>query len=232
MRIESTTPTNRSDWIVLSGMSLPCVVGIHDWERRKPQVLVAEIGMALDLDEAASGDLAASVDYAAMLDQVELIALHGRWRLLESMVATLARHLLSQPAHGEARAQVDWVRIKVTKPDIFGGRAVPSVELLRDQAWRRQRRFSRSGHDGVKIESLTETPDTGAYHVSLEPGAAWPLLELSTAQSVAGTLSLDERRLAVGERFSAPGILRADQGHGARVVVIGPRGIRQEASHV
>jgi hypothetical protein len=43
---------------------------------------------------------------------------------------------------------------------------------------------------------------------------------------------LNERHLAVGERFSAPGILRADQGQGARVVVIGPKGFRREASHV
>jgi hypothetical protein len=45
------------------------------------------------------------------------------------MVAAMARHLLSQPAPGEARAQIDCDRIKVTKPDIFGGRAAPSVEL-------------------------------------------------------------------------------------------------------
>ena len=197
MTIKFRTSLPRRDWIVLSGMSLPCVLGLHDWERRGPQALVAEVGMALDLDEAAGGDLSASVDYAAVLNQIGFIAVHGRWRLLwNTMVTAMARHLLSRPAPGEERAQVDCVRIKVTKPDIFEGRAVPSVELLRDRAWLDQRPLTCSDREGVTVDSLTETPETGAYHVSLEPGAEWPLLDLSTAQSIAGTLSIDDRRSA------------------------------------
>ena len=126
MTIDFRKSLPRRDWIVLSGMSLPCVLGLYEWERRSPQALVAEVGLALDLDEAAGGNLSASVDYAAVLNQIGFIAVHGRWRLLESMVTAMARHLLSRPAPGEARAQVDCVWIKVTKPDIFGGRAVPA----------------------------------------------------------------------------------------------------------
>jgi FolB domain-containing protein len=232
MTIESKISADRRDWIVLSGMSLPCVLGIHDWERRSPQALVAEAGLALDLDEAAGGDLSASVDYGTVLDQIGFIAVHGRWRLLESMVATIARHFLSRPAPGEARAQIDCVRIKVTKPDIFGGRAVPSVELLRDRAWLGRRPLARSDHEGVKVESLAETPDTDAHHVSLEPGAEWSLPDLSTAQAIAGALSIDDRRLAPGERCVAPNVLRADQGQRARVIVVGPRRVPREGDHV
>jgi dihydroneopterin aldolase len=233
MTTESKTSLSRRDWIVLSGVSLPCVLGLGDRERRAPQALVAEVGLALDLDEAAGGDLSASVDYAAVLDQIGLLAVHGRWRLLESMVAAMARHLLSRSAPGEARAQVDCVWIRVTKPDIFGGRAVPSVELLRDRAWLDQRRLTCSYREGVTVESLTEAPDTGAYHVSLEPGAEWPLPDLSTAQSIAGTLSIGDRRLVPGERCTAPNILRADQGQPARVVVVGRRRVPgEEGSHV
>jgi FolB domain-containing protein len=232
MTIELRNPLPRRDWIRLSGMSLPCVLGLDDWERRGPQPLVAEVGMALDLDEAAGGDLSASVDYAAVLNQIGFIAVHGRWRLLESMVAAMARHLLSRPAPREARAQVDCVWIKVTKPDILGGRAVPSVELLRDRAWLDQRPLSCSDHEGVTVYSLTETPETGAYHVSLDAGAEWPLLDLSTAQSIAGALSIDDRRLAPGERCVAPSVLRADQGECARVVVVGPRRVPREGRHV
>ena len=220
----------RSDWIVLSEMSVPCVIGLHEWERRNPQALVAEVGMALDLDESASGDLSASVDYAAVLSQVELIALHGHWRLLESMASAMARHLLSRPDPGEARAQVEWVRIKVTKPDIFGGRAVPSVEIRRDRAWLGQRCLAHMDREGVKVESLTDAPDTGAYHVSLEPGVAWLLPGLSTAEVVAGALGCDGRRLVPGDRCGAPGILRSDAR--ARVVVVGPRPPLRKGAHV
>ena len=232
MIIESGTSPNRRDWIVLSGMSIRCVFGLYDWEQQSAQALVAEIGMALDLDEAADGDLSASVDYAAVLDQIGFIAAHGRWRLLESMAATMARHLLSRPAPGEARAQVDCVRIKVTKPDIFEGRAAPSIELSRDRAWLDEHRLDCSDHGGVTVESLTETPDTAAYLVSLEPGAEWALFDLLTAQSIAGTLSIDDRRLAPGDRCVAPNVLRADQRQGGRVVVVGPRRYPPEAIHV
>jgi FolB domain-containing protein len=232
MTIPPVTSSRRRDWIVLSRISMRCVLGLHDWERRNAQALVAEVGMALDLDEAAGGDLSASVDYAPVLEQIGFIAAFGRWRLLESMVAAMARHLLSQPAPGEARAQVDCVRIKVTKPDIFGGRAAPSVELSRDRAWLGRHRLSRSNHGGVTVESLTDAPETGAYHVSLEAGAEWPLLDHSTAQSIAGAVSLDDRRLAPGERCTAPSTLRADQHQRARVVVVGPRCVPREGSHV
>lgn len=158
MTIELRESLPRRDWIVLSEMSLSCVVGLHDWERRNPQGLIAEVGMALNLDDAAGGDLSASVDYASVLNQIGFIVVHGRWRLLESMVAAMARHLLSRPAPGEERAQVDCVWIKVTEPDIFGGRAVPSVEVLRDRAWLAQRPLTCSDHEGVAVDSLTETP--------------------------------------------------------------------------
>ncbi len=144
----------------------------------------------------------------------------------------MARHLLSQPAPGEARAQVEWVRIKVTKPDIFGGRAVPGVELLRDRAWLGQRCLAHTDRGGVNVESLTEAPDTGAYHVSLEPGSAWQVLELATAEVVAGARGCEDRRLVPGDRCGAPGILRADQGEWARVVVVGPRPPLREGAHV
>jgi len=232
MTIESETSPSRRDWIVLSGMSMRCVFGLYDWERQSSQALLAEVGMALDLDEAAGGDLSASVNYAAVLDHLAFIAIHGKWRLLESMAAAMARHLLSQPAPGEGRAPVDCVRIKVTKPDIFEGRAAPSVELLRDRAWLEQHRLIRSDHGGVTVESLADTPDTAAYHVSLEPGAEWELFAHSTAQSIAGTLGVDDHLLAPGDRCTAPKVLRADQRQGARVVVVGPRRVPGEGSHV
>jgi FolB domain-containing protein len=232
MTIDSDISGSRRDWILLSGISMHCVLGLHDWERRAAQALVAEVGMALDLDEAAGGDLAASVNYAAVLDQIGFIAVHGKWRLLESMVAAMARHLLSQPAPGEARAQIDCVRIKVTKPDIFGGRAAPSVELSRDRTWLGRRLLARSEHGGVTVTSLTDAPDTGAYHVSLEPGAEWRLFDDSAVQSIAGTLSIDDRRLVPGERCMAPNVLRADKRQRARVVVVGPRCDPWEDSHV
>src|SRR5579871_1397823 len=94
------------DWIHLKRFSFPCVLGIFDWEQKKPQTLSVEISMGLDLQGAADGTLARSVNYAATLEHVRFIAEHGRWRMLESMATAMARHLLALPAAGEERAQV------------------------------------------------------------------------------------------------------------------------------
>src|SRR5262245_24260481 len=95
------------DWVVLSGMSFPCLIGVLDWEQERAQALSAEIALALDLDGAAGGDLGASVNYAEVLEEVQFIAREGRWRLLESMATAMARHLLAPPSPAQARAQVE-----------------------------------------------------------------------------------------------------------------------------
>ena len=128
--------------------------------------------MGLDLDPAAGGILAKSVNYAATLEQVQFIAEHGRWRMLESMGTAMARLLLSPPAPGEGRAQVEHVVVLLSKPVVFEGRAVPSVELRRARAWCDLMTVPASDR-GVRIEVLNESIESGAYRVHLEPGADW-----------------------------------------------------------
>lgn len=167
--------TGNADWVSLSKVSLsfPCVLGLSDWERRETQTLELELAMSLDLDDAAGGDLRRSVDYAAALDHVQFIAVQGRWMLLESMAAAMARLVLAPPAEGERRAQVRCVLVRLRKPDVFGGRAVPSVEIQRDEAWFDARELSNPALAPARIEILQETPQTGAYRIHLPPGARW-----------------------------------------------------------
>jgi FolB domain-containing protein len=164
-----------ADWLSLSKISLsfPCVVGLTELEQRGTQTLELELAMNLDLDAAASGDLRRSVDYAAALDHVQFIAQRGRWMLLESMAAAMARLVLAPPAAGEKRARVRSVVVRLQKPDVFGGRAVPSVEIQRDQDWYESRELVGSPADKTRIEVLLETRHTGAYRIHLAPGARW-----------------------------------------------------------
>src|SRR5690242_16053004 len=144
--------SRNADWVSLTKVELafPCVLGVTEWERRETQTLELELAMNLDLDDAAGGDLWRSVDYAAALDHVQFIAQHGRWLLLESMAAAMARFILAPPAAGERRAQVRSVVVRLRKPDVFGGSAVPSVEIQRDAAWYDARELP--GMDPVRVE--------------------------------------------------------------------------------
>ena len=186
--------TKNADWVSLSKVSLsfPCVLGLSEWERRETQTLELELAMSLDLDDAAGGDLGHSVNYAAALDQVQFIAQHGHWRLLESMEAAMARLVLSPPAAGERRAQVRSVVVRLRKPDVFGGRAVPSVEIQRDADWYEMRDLSGALAGGARIEVLQETPQTGAYRIHVPPGAQWVAPNGAMLQVISGRALTDD----------------------------------------
>jgi FolB domain-containing protein len=182
------------DWIYLSKVSLsfPCVLGVLDWERREAQTLELELAMNLDLDRAAAGDLGRSVDYSAVLDQVQFIAQHGRWLLLESMAAAMARLVLAPPAPGEPRAQVKGVLVRLRKPDVLRGRAIPAIEIRRDDAWYRTEEIALPELAPARIEVLQETRQTGAYRIHLPPGVRWVVPSKMAVQIVAGRVALLE----------------------------------------
>jgi FolB domain-containing protein len=180
------------DWIYLSKVSLsfPCVLGVHEWERREAQTLELELAMNLDLDSAAAGDLGRSVDYSAILDQVQFIAQHGRWLLLESMAAAMARLVLAPPAPGEPRAQVLAVLVRLRKPEVLRGRAIPAIEIRRDMDWYRTEELALTSLNPARVEILQETRQTGAYRIHLPPGARWLVPSKMAVQVVAGRLAL------------------------------------------
>jgi FolB domain-containing protein len=186
--------TDPPDWIFLSKVSLafPCVLGVHDWERRQEQTLELELAMNLDLDRAAAGDLGRSVDYSAILDQVQFIAQHGRWLLLESMAAAMARLVLAPPAPGEPRAEVRGVLVRLRKPDVLRGRAIPAIEIRRDHDWYRTEVLELPEAAPARVEILQETKQTGAYRIHLPAGSRFVVPEKMAVQIVAGRVALLE----------------------------------------
>lgn len=166
-------PAPHLDWIRLESLSFPCILGIYGWEQTRPQSLELEIALGLDLDGAMAGDLEQSVNYVDVLERIQFIAQEGRWQLLESMAAAMARHLLMPPAPGEQRATLQAVRIRLRKPQVLQGRGVPGVDLQRDAAWCRET-LPRPGHLGeALVQPLLVTPHSGAYHVRIPGGASW-----------------------------------------------------------
>jgi len=193
-----TTTKIDHDWIHLEGFSFPCILGLLDWEQHTSQTLSIELSMGLDLDPAAAGDLARSVNYAATVDQVQFIAEHGHWRMLESMGAAIARLLLAPPALGEARSQVMRAVVRLRKPDVFRGRAVPSIEIRRDRAWCELALLPVSS-SGARVEILQESVESGAYRVHLDEDSAWtPPPEMACAV-ISGRVRNGSDELGSGE---------------------------------
>ena len=210
----------QADWITLSKIGFPCIVGLYEDEQKTPQRLELELAMGLDLDLAAGGELAHSVHYVAALDQVQFIAEEGRWRLLESLAAAIARHLLRKPAATEGRAAIERVRVRVSKPTYLQGRALPAVEIQREQ-----------GSVGVDVEApgpnalvvyeLLTTKQSGAYHVDLGAGATFAVPDSMSAFVLGGTLAKQgEPGLSRGGIARGGEVVSADAA-GARLLVVG-----------
>lgn len=174
-----------SDWIYLGKIKFPCIVGLYEDEQRTPQALAVELGMGLDLDAAAGGDLTQSVHYVAALDQVQFIAQEGRWRLLESLAAAILRHLLRAPAPGEGRAAIERLKVRVSKPGYLKGRAIPTVELVRERAWCGAEPTAPAAA-AVSVHPLTLTRQSGAYHVDLGAGSTFEVPDGMNAFVLAG----------------------------------------------
>jgi FolB domain-containing protein len=178
----------QADWITLSKIGFPCIVGLYEDEQRTPQRLELELAMGLDLDRAAGGDLAHSVHYVAALDQVQFIAQEGRWRLLESLAGAIARHLLRPPAPTEGRAAIERVRVRVSKPVYLKGRALPAVEIQREKSWVGAEPATPRSHE-LWVHELLTTKQSGAYHVDLGAFATFTVPDSTSVFVLGGALS-------------------------------------------
>ncbi len=209
-----------ADWIYLSKVAFPCIVGLYEDEQRTPQALEVELGLGLDLENAAGGDLSKSVHYVAALDQVQFIAEEGRWRLLESLAAAIARHLLRAPAAGEGRVGLDRVKVRVGKPGYLRGRALPSVEITRERSWLRAEAPS-PGVGSTRVHALQLTPQSGAYHIDFGAGSSFEVPDSTSAHVLSGKLSRPD-----GSELARGGVLRSGErveggSSGARLLLVG-----------
>jgi len=203
-RDDPASLTESDDWIVLSKHSFPCILGIFDWEQREPQTLEVELAMNLPLGPAAAGDLRHSVNYGETLEQVEFIAQKGKWQLLESMAAAIAKHVLATPSPSEARAQVQALRLRLSKPEVFRGRAVPSVDIRRSRNWAAQQNATRL-FGGLDLTILNETPRTGAYHIDFPTPREWQSPPRMAIHVVTGAVRLGNQEHGAGKALEPNG---------------------------
>lgn len=161
------------DFIELRDIEVQCVVGLYPHERQIPQPLRLEVSMGLDtLPAARKESLSASVDYAAIAGQLRFLLESCRFGMLETAAHALAAYLLAPPALGERRAQIECVRIRLEKPRVLAGIAVPSLTI------ERERGFASVTHEdkpfGV-VDVIHETRDAGIYRLNITPGKSIPL---------------------------------------------------------
>jgi dihydroneopterin aldolase len=156
------------DLIGIRGLEVNCVVGVYPDERDTPQPLLVEVEMRLDTEKAAVDErLRATVDYAAIAAQIRFLLESCRFHLLETAAHVLCRYLLLPPTQGEGRAQIDEVKIRLSKPGALEGKAVPTVSIDRPFEWAR---LNSENRDFGTVDIVFEIGDTGIYRLNLAPG--------------------------------------------------------------
>ncbi len=150
-----------------------CVVGVYPHERGTPQPLRVDLYLELDTRTAAERErLRDSVDYAAVAGQLAFLLGACRFGMLETAAHALARYLLLPPAPGERRAQIEVLRLRLTKPSALQGQALPSLEITRDASdFTLKTEQSKFG----SVDVVFETRDASTYRLNIAPGRCIPL---------------------------------------------------------
>ncbi len=95
------------DQIALRGLRVRGHHGVLDSERRDGQEFLVNAVLWLDITAAAAGDdLALTVDYAALADQLAAIVAGPPVRLIETLAQRLADAAMAQPLVREAEITV------------------------------------------------------------------------------------------------------------------------------
>jgi dihydroneopterin aldolase len=99
------------DIVFIHGLRVYCIIGIHDWERTRPQPVVLDLEMGTDIRPAAhSEDITQALDYDAISKDLCAFIKLSQCRLLETLAEQIAQRLLTQFG-------VPWLRLKLSKPD-------------------------------------------------------------------------------------------------------------------
>jgi len=103
-----------TDYVSIRDLSVPAVIGVHDWEREVEQTLLISVDMAADVRKAAASDnLADALDYSAVASTITAVVRGGRFRLIETAAERVAERLL-------ADFPVTWLRLELRKPITAG----------------------------------------------------------------------------------------------------------------
>lgn len=116
------------DRVFLRGLSVECIIGFIDWERRVKQTVVVDLEIPVDCRRAARTDeVAETVDYKAVAKRVIAFVEESDFKLVETLAHRMAMLVLEE-------FSLQWVRISVNKPGAIRGSRDVGVCVERTRA--------------------------------------------------------------------------------------------------
>jgi dihydroneopterin aldolase len=88
-----------TDYVSIRDLSVPAVIGVHDWEREVEQTLLFSVDMVPETADvrkaAASDNLADALDYSAVASAIAAVVRDGKFHLIETAAERVAERLLT-----------------------------------------------------------------------------------------------------------------------------------------
>jgi len=115
------------DTIFLRGLEARGIIGIEEWERRKPQTIRVTLEMACDANlPAAEDDIEKALNYKTIAKQILQHIEESSYFLIETLAVRLAEMI--QRDHG-----VTWLRMRVSKPGAIRFSENVGIEIERGE---------------------------------------------------------------------------------------------------
>ena len=112
MPSKTSSPT---DVIFLTGLTVDCIVGIWDGERRVKQKIVLDLEMAADVRRAAASDsIEDTLDYKKVTKRLLGFVGESQYQLVETLAERVAEIVVTEFG-------VPWVRVRLNKQGAIRG---------------------------------------------------------------------------------------------------------------
>jgi 7,8-dihydroneopterin aldolase/epimerase/oxygenase len=116
------------DKIFLSALSVECIVGIWEWERRVKQTVIIDLEMATDIRRAAASDrIEDTIDYKRVAKRLLAFVGESQFNLVETLTEQIARVVVTEFA-------VSWVKVRLNKQGAIRGARDVGIEIERRAA--------------------------------------------------------------------------------------------------
>jgi len=116
------------DKIFLSALSIECIVGIWEWERRVKQTVIIDIEMAADIRRAAATDaIDDTIDYKKVSKRVQTFVGESKFELVETLTERIAQTVITEFG-------VSWVKVRLNKRGAIRGARDVGIEIERRTA--------------------------------------------------------------------------------------------------
>ena len=116
------------DKIFLSALSVECIVGIWDWERRVKQTVILDLEMAADIRRAAASDrIEDTIDYKKVAKRLLAFVGESQFNLVETLAEQIARVVVTEFG-------VSWVKVRLNKQGAIRGARDVGIEIERRAA--------------------------------------------------------------------------------------------------